>query len=350
MHHQEGAKNKVFLMIIFPMISMFIRIRPVSSFQANALRSSSHNLHLIKYRCFHPTSRLNLNRFLFDVSEIITEENSCAGLVDDGNDDSAVPIVILPTDDYRTVHAAKTLGLHNGDTLRAGIVNGGITDSAMVQWMADGKDGPSMGKPPGPLKISLCNLCDAEATFAEESKVSLMLALPRPLALSRILPMVAQMGVNELILTTAQKVPKDYFGSHLFRKPEELRRHLVEGLCQAGDVRLPKITVVRRLKPFLEDELDKMFPRHAVARVIAHPLRKDTTQSLPLRFRDVAFPDQNNKKVLVAVGPEGGWAEDYELDLFIKEHGFQQITLGARTLRSDVAVVSLLGLAQDACI
>jgi hypothetical protein len=53
-------------------------------------------------------------------------------------------------------------------------------------------------------------------------------------------------------------------------------------------------------------------------------------------------------KILLAVGPEGGWAEPYELDLF-KEHDFQQITLGTGILRSDVAVVSLLSLAHDVC-
>ena len=45
---------------------------------------------------------------------------------------------------------------------------------------------------------------------------------------------------------------------------------------------------------------------------------------------------------------QGGWAEPYELDLF-EQCGFQQVTLGTRILRTDVAVVSLLGLAQDAC-
>ena len=46
--------------------------------------------------------------------------------------------------------------------------------------------------------------------------------------------------------------------------------------------------------------------------------------------------------------PEGGWEEPYELDMF-KSRGFQQISLGTRVLRSDVAVVSLLALAHEAC-
>lgn len=46
--------------------------------------------------------------------------------------------------------------------------------------------------------------------------------------------------------------------------------------------------------------------------------------------------------------PEGGWEEPYELDMFQKL-GFKRITLGTRVLRTDVAVVSLLALANEAC-
>jgi len=53
--------------------------------------------------------------------------------------------------------------------------------------------------------------------------------------------------------------------------------------------------------------------------------------------------------MVVAVGPEGGWEEPDELDLFVREHGFSTVTMGPRILRSDCAVVSLLGLAHDAC-
>lgn len=97
-------------------------------------------------------------------------------------------------------------------------------------------------------------------------------------------------------------------------------------------MRLPKIRIVKRLKPFLEDELEDMFPSASVAKVIAHPSRSHEKQSL--RMRDIQFPSpgDNDKRLLLAVGPEGGWAEDYELDLF-ESHGFQRVTLGTRTLR-----------------
>ena len=46
---------------------------------------------------------------------------------------------------------------------------------------------------------------------------------------------------------------------------------------------------------------------------------------------------------------EGGWEEPDELNMFTNDCGFQKITLGSRTLRSDVAVAGLLSLAHEAC-
>jgi RsmE family RNA methyltransferase len=323
-------------------------------------------------RKFHQTTALRLNRFLFDPSEI------------DENSENGCPTITLPKSDYRTIHAAKILGLLNDQTLRAGIIQdadihagnstskhapslifeqsesrskyaGLITDEAPIQWIPEGKIKKAQptknGDPPGSLQITLNSLKPIVDEISDiKPRVSVILALPRPLALGRLLPMMAQMGVEHLVLTQAKKVPKDYFGSHLFRKPMEIRKALIEGLCQAADVQIPTVTVVKRLKPFMEDDLENMFPKDKFARVIAHPQRKDGKTAL--RMNQISFPDSEagtDRRIVLAVGPEGGWAEPYELDMF-QDHGFQQVTLGSRILRSDVAVISLLSLAADACL
>ena len=318
---------------------------------------------------FHPSTALKLNRFLFDPSEVVVD--------DDGGSDATVPTVTLPKDDYRTVHAAKILGLQNGDCLRAGVVSEGrsgdgtsngdndgpyagcVTDQATIEWLPEGKIKKACptknGDPPGSLRIALESLVSStesadnpQGDASTAASVSLILALPRPLQLGRMLPMISQMGVDHLVLTAAKKVPKDYFGSHLFRKPEVLRKLLIEGLCQSGDVKIPRITVAKRLKPFMEDDLDELFPADEYARVIAHPQRVGQTEA-PKRMREISFPsNQKRRRIVVAVGAEGGWTEPYELDMF-ESLGFQQITMGTRVLRSDVAVVSLLSLAHDVC-
>lgn len=323
-------------------------------------------------KTYHTSTVLGLNRFLFDPSELDIKEVETSSI-------DTTPSIILPKQDYRTIHAAKILGLQNGDTLRAGIVqssksrrsilkpslgigiesqfSGCITDEATIEWLPEGKikkpQPTKNGDPPGSLQITLHSLKPIEEEISDiQPRVSLLLALPRPLVLGRLLPMIAQVGVQDLILTQAEKVPKDYFGSHLLRQPMEIRKGLIEGLCQAADVQIPSVRIVKQLKPFMEDELDELFPRDQWARVIAHPQRKNGKPAL--RMGEISFPrattdcpTRNEKRILLAVGPEGGWSEPYELDLF-QNSGFQQVTLGPRILRSDVAVISLLSLAVDA--
>lgn len=98
------------------------------------------------------------------------------------------PKVILPKDDFRTVHAAKILGLKNGDTIRAGVVsceehNGLWTDEATVEWIPEGKvKKPEVlknGNPPGSLSVQLNSLAPQDAP-SDQILVSLILALPRP--------------------------------------------------------------------------------------------------------------------------------------------------------------------------
>ena len=265
-------------------------------------------------RHYHKSSHLQLNRILFDTSEIDKGGPSSGGK-------ESLATVTLPKDDYRTIHVAKILGLQSGDTLRAGSVrspndidnelSGLVTDYATIQWLPEGKIKKAQptknGEPPGSLQISiphppLTTLFNATQTTQDIPPVSLLLALPRPLQLGRILPMISQFGVDHLVLCNAKKVPKDYFGSHIFRKPEVLRGMLVEGLAISGDVQLPNVTVTKRLKIFIEDELDVLFPREEYARVIAHPQRKgDVDERGELRMSDIKFPSLP-KRILVAIG------------------------------------------------
>lgn len=316
-------------------------------------------------RTFHGHTPLRLNRILFETSEI--DKASI-----DSHDKKALATVTLSKDDYRTIHVAKILRLKNGDSLRVGTVRspasmneekenklaGLVTDDATITWLPEGKIKKAQptknGDPPGSLKISLWNNRNAADTVANNGHstlppVSLLLALPRPLQLGRVLPMISQLGVDQLILTNAKKVPKDYFGSHILRNTDRLHGLLVEGLAQSGDVTLPNVTVAKQLKIFMEDEFDEMFPPEEVARVVAHPQRtgKEVADEMK-RMTEVAFPAGQPRRIVVAVGPEGGWEEPYELDMFFNK-GFQQITLGSRVLRSDVAVVSLLALAHEVC-
>jgi RsmE family RNA methyltransferase len=54
------------------------------------------------------------------------------------------------------------------------------------------------------------------------------------------------------------------------------------------------------------------------------------------------------ERVLLAVGPEGGW-NSFETAL-LEAHGFQSAGMGPRTLRTDTACVALLALVHEAIV
>lgn len=132
---------------------------------------------------------------------------------------------------------------------------------------------------------------------------------------------------------------------------------------------LPNVIVRRNFIKFVMDEMDDLFPMEEYHRIIAHP-PSDTINAHPTRVinlrRDRAKIDGDSdakhdtdshdstvdtsscatiKKIVVAVGPEGGW-EDEEVLLLLSK-GFSLVSLGPRILRTDMAVSVLLGLAHD---
>jgi len=164
----------------------------------------------------------------------------------------------------------------------------------------------------------------------------------------------------------------DYFGSHLIRDPASMRALLIEGLAQSGDVHVPRVVIAKRLKVFLEDDLDALLPRSTSKRLVAHPYAigggaesrrvmavppppppatTNTDEAIVTELATGAFSnaspgDAEQSRVLVAVGPEGGWdGAGHELSL-LAAAGFEPVGLGQRVLRSDVAVSVLLGLAH----
>jgi len=158
--------------------------------------------------------------------------------------------------------------------------------------------------------------------------VDLLLALPRPKALKKVLPAVASLGVDRVILLNAARVEKSYFDAKVLA-PDVLDELLALGLEQACDTVPPLVLVRERFRPFVEDECDQILAG-ASLRLVAHP-----AATAPCPTRDGAG------RVALAIGPEGGWVP-FELEL-LATHGFSPITLGPRVLRVETAVPTLIG-------
>ena len=135
----------------------------------------------------------------------------------------------------------------------------------------------------------------------------------------------------------------------------------------ASDCMLPNVLVRRNFLKFVADEMDALFPVDSYHRLVAHP-PSVTLNAQPIRisnlhthnsmsnlYDNIGDTDKidiednskkgHTKKIVVAVGPEGGW-EDEEVLLLLSK-GFKLVSLGPRILRTDMAVSVLLGLAHD---
>ena len=233
-----------------------------------------------------------MNRILFSADEVLA--------------DGTVTLA-----DFRAVHIRTVLNANVGDTLRTGIVNGPVGTSRIERMTDD--------------SISLQT---SHEEIAPEPWIDLILAAPRPKVLKRLWPQLAALGVGRIIVLNAFRVEKTYFHSQ-WTTPEYYMPLLFEGLAQAGTSRLPEVHIKTRFKPFVEDELDAMFP--GALRLLAHP--GEGRGGIPSEMREGSRP-------LLAVGPEGGWI-DYELNMLAGK-GFIPFSLGPRTLRTDTATIGLI--------
>jgi RsmE family RNA methyltransferase len=155
--------------------------------------------------------------------------------------------------------------------------------------------------------------------------LTLILALPRPKVLRRVLRSVSSLGVKKIILLNCFRVEKSFWQSP-FLNESSVKEQLVLGLEQARDTVLPEAFLRPLFKPFVEDELPEMikgtFP------LVAHP---HATAPCP---RDV------KRDVTIAIGPEGGFIR-YEIEKLIA-CGFTPVQMGERILSVETAVPALL--------
>ena len=211
----------------------------------------------------------------------------------------------------RHEHARAVLRVQAGETLRVG-VRGGTCGTGEV--LSEGPEGLR-------LRLTL------DSDPPPRSGVSLVLAIPRPKALRRVIPAVASLGVERVVLINAARVEKSYFDSRVLA-PAFLDGLIDLGLEQARDTRPPVIEVRERFRPFVEDELDAW--AGASARLVPHP----TAPAVLPRV-------EANRPVTLAIGPDGGWVP-FEVDL-LERCGFVPVSLGPRVLRVEVAVSYIMG-------
>lgn len=229
-------------------------------------------------------------------------------------------LLLLEEDDFVAADRALLRGrrlthLHEvhraavGDQLRVGRLDGLMGRAVLLRLEAgEAELAIELDQPP-PAKLPL----------------TLLLAVPRPKMLKRILQTVAAMGVEHLVLINSFRVEKSFWQTP-FLAPEKIREQLILGLEQSRDTQLPHVTVEKRFKPFVEDRLPQLAA--GTTALVAHP------GPFP------PCPRAIEGRVTLAIGPEGGWIP-YEVEM-LQAAGLTPVQLGERILRVETAVPALL--------
>ncbi len=214
--------------------------------------------------------------------------------------------------DRRATHLRQVLQAKPGDEVQVGAIGGGIGRGIIT----------AIDRHSVELRVTL------SSPPPPKLPVTLLLALPRPKMLRRILRAAAEFGAAEIHLLNSFRVEKSYWQTPVLA-PATVRDYLLQGLEQARDTLLPPVHLHTRFKPFVEDQLPGLLAGRDA--LLAHP------GDAPLA------PTGLERDTVLVVGPEGGFIP-YEVEKLLAA-GCRQVSLGPRILRVENAVAALLGRA-----
>lgn len=214
-------------------------------------------------------------------------------------------------DGGRFEHIAKVQQFQEGDTITVGEINGDCGDGTIIEMTQDA--------------------CLIEVDVFDQPpahpKATVIMAMPRPKMLKRILVDLAMIGIKDIVIMNSYHVEKSYWSSPLL-KDEQLRNYCLRGLSQSRDTILPQIRLEKLFKPFIEDRFEGVCQGHVI---LAQP---DAALVCPQ-------PVDANEAFTLIIGPESGFIP-YEVDLMC-QHGATAFTVGERHLRVETAAMFLLG-------
>jgi len=229
--------------------------------------------------------------------------------------------------DPRARHIEKVLRARVGDTVRAGIIGGGIgnaritaIDNQRLRLEVDTDEKP---RPLAPLEL--------------------LLGHPRPIVLQRMLRDLTAIGLQRITIVPTDLGEKSYHRSNMWQRVHSL---MIEGASQGGTTRLPELIRADSLEAAMGT-----LAASEVARLVLHPDEPTgdgadsgvTRESLSIGKRSApgsptlhqALAERAAAPLALAIGSERGWSER-ELQL-LGRHGFERVGLGPRVLRTETA-------------
>ena len=245
----------------------------------------------------------------------------------------------LSLHDQRGEHLIKILHKKVGDTFTAGVV--------------DGKAGIA----------TITKINDDGITFFFEPKwegkklnpLEMIIGIPRPIQLKRLLRDIAALGVCKVHLTGTELGEKSYMKSALVEKGSAYKM-LLDGTVQAGSTHVPGFAIHQTLKECLDSisddsikfALDNVNPECSLSQAMADAnisaaekisggenLADGKNFAAEKNFADGKNFAVEKKHVIAAIGSERGWT-DKERKL-LEDYGYTKCGIGERIMRTETA-------------
>ena len=261
-------------------------------------------------RCgFVPRGTLDsiVNRILLRQKELDSKSNCC-----------------FAAEDRRARHLVSVLRAKPGQAFEAGILHTKISGQFWVTDLA--KNGSVRG-----------HFCGQQDNIQKRHNLSIVLGLPRPPVLKRLLQDLSSAGVREIVLIQADLCEGAYRKSHVW---DQLEHYLILGAEQGRINRLPKIICRNRQGLGLSEYLFELDETRRVRNIGSNNCIVLDREGTPRRV--AVRPEGAKNHYIVAIGPERGWTPS-EMIAF-EEHKFQRYSLGRCTFRTEVAAHLALGL------
>lgn len=206
-------------------------------------------------------------------------------------------------------HIKKVIKAEIGSRLSCGVINGKMGTACITSFNAERLEMEVIldTAPPKPLPLTL------------------VLALPRPKMLKRIMESVTSLGVKEIYLMNSWRVEKSFWKSPVL-ETASLEKYFRLGLEQGKDTMMPTLYQKRFFSKFVKEELP-VIGRDSLC-ITAHPKTSNMC------------PASVNKRTTLVIGPEGGFI-DLEVNT-LEEAGFETASIGERILKVETATTYLI--------
>ena len=217
-------------------------------------------------------------------------------------------------------HLARSLRAKRGDKLTA---VDGFGNCAVIELVDFDRE-----------KITARRLSELQRVNAEE-KIILADCLPKQNRFDTIIEKATELGVDKIEPLISDRTIARPGGSREQAKRERWNKIAKEAAEQCARDTIPKIGDIRDLGDWLKE---------------ISPLAEDTLllfcweNESETTVREVLskFVGANGKKIIVLIGPEGGFTEREVRE--IKSAGGVSVTLGKRVLKTDTAAISVLAM------